>query len=155
MAKYKIKILIFSLILFVLACVFPALTLKSGSGRVNTLYGLDCLLTGFLGALAGIFGWYANCFYSFSILLMLMKKWQAAVYSGVIAILLGLSTICWFFQDVPIDEGGTRSRLIFLEAAYYLWMFCITLIPAYSYLVLKEERNAKQGEPGQMNDESK
>lgn len=127
-----------SLLLYIAACSVPkALILKNSSGILNTSSGLDLLLGGWLGIFVLQFAWYANCFYSLDILLLLLRKFKAALVVGIIGSILASHTFAWYWQKICMNEGGVGySTLDHPELGFYLWYSSLLIPPLFSLCML-------------------
>ncbi|TSC26034.1 hypothetical protein [Corallococcus sp. Z5C101001] len=122
-------------VLFLLACATPAMTVLTSSGqREEEMWGAVLLLMGWLGAFTFQLGWYANPLLVLTLILLLMGKDRGAIWTGVAASLLGLSSLSWYFNPVPANEGGGQDlNLLYPSIGFYLWMFSLLLGPITAY----------------------
>lgn len=102
-------------------------------------YGYHILPIGFLGALVGVFAWFANPLMLLALLLSTLKKRLAAIILSVSAIALGLQS--YMLEAIPFNESSMApENLNFVDhlgLGFYLWM--ASLVTFAAYCVLKGE----------------
>ncbi|MEP6534899.1 MAG: hypothetical protein ABJF23_06265, partial [Bryobacteraceae bacterium] len=117
------KLLLISPVLFAVACCLPALEFRNSGTPNDVMLGLRALAVGWSGIFAGVFGWYANPFWAFGLLLSGLRKGRAAAVFGVIAMALAATTFSDIGRELPGDEGNvTRTAILRLLPGCYVWM---------------------------------
>lgn len=125
--------------IYLIACATPALEFNDPNDAVY--YGFRVLVVGWLGALIGQFGWFANLFLLGSIFLLLFRRWIATFIAAALACALGLQTFMLFSQKVPVDEAATRHvELQSLKVGFYIWLMSITSIGIGALILRNRER---------------
>ncbi|MCP3060113.1 hypothetical protein LXT21_15120 [Myxococcus sp. K38C18041901] len=132
-----------SALLFVLGCAQPALVLhNTGTGKEESLWGMAILLTGWLGVFVMQMGWFANPLLLLTLLLLLMGRYRGAYWAGVVTVLVGLSTLSWYLNPIPADEGGSPDRqleLLHPTLGYFFWMGSLLVGPATAVILGRKE----------------
>jgi hypothetical protein len=90
-------------------------------------YGYRILLMGFLGALVGVFAWFANPLMLLALLLSTLNKHLAAMILSVSSLALGVQS--YMLEAVPFDESSME-----------LWMGSLGTLSMYCFL--KKGRDA-------------
>lgn len=130
------KVLIGSLVLYVIACCLPALEFKNSGSAVATdvMLGLRALAVGWSGIFAGVFAWYANPAGLVSLILMVLRKPAPSLVFAVIAIALASTTFLLIGRELPGDEGGvTKTTVVKLLPGFYVWMASIVAVPVAAW----------------------
>ncbi|MFY1829252.1 hypothetical protein ACN47A_25265 [Myxococcus fulvus] len=146
-----------SSLLFVLGCAQPALVLyNTGTGKEESMWGMAILLTGWLGVFVMQVGWFANPLLLLTLLLLLMGKYRGAYWTGVVTVLVGLSSLSWYLNPIPADEGGSPDRqleLLHPTLGYFFWMGSLLVGPITATILgrreaVKQDDRALQGATG-------
>lgn len=110
-----------SLVLYISACVAPALEFSNTEQPLWT--GVEALALGWLGVLHLQLGWLANPLMWGSILFVALGRWKQALTLSLVAAIFGLSTMTLLAQRIPADEAGVRHmQLETLHIGYPLWL---------------------------------
>lgn len=106
-STFSTVVVILTGLLYVVSCFLPATTIGSfGDGKLDI--GLIHLVFGYLSGLRGIPAWSANFIIWLAAGCFLDSKYRAASVLGVMAALLGLTTL-------------TSFKLEAMYVGYYLW----------------------------------
>jgi hypothetical protein len=121
-----------SLLLWLLACVLPALQLRTrppgpdpGSWPGGALLGI-----GPLGPLVLQFAWYANLVLLAAFILLGTRKWLAASIVAAAGMVVALDTLALFVRPFP---SGANREMYYLSRplpGYYLWLASFVLVAA-------------------------
>jgi hypothetical protein len=145
------KALLFSMFLYLAACVTPALVALANGARSNSLImipGWWCLVMGslFLGLgtgaffskplsilsqyfLLGQFAVFANPILYLSWYFLFRQQAKAAFWLSALAILLALDTVALFWNSFPTDAGGASyAKLIYCHIGFYLWITSMLIV---------------------------
>ena len=108
----------------------PAVTFfNTTSGKLETLPGWQCALTGFLALFAGQLSWIANPWFAVGGVLLLLGRWKLAAALGAGALLVGLHALALKTNPLPANEGGVGElQLRSLGAGYWLWLASFVLL---------------------------
>jgi hypothetical protein len=125
-----------SVVLFFTACAVPAIGFETYQGHRgtpldahSTVYGYVMLLVGWMGALVGQFGWYANFLLLLSWLVGVVHRYRESAWFAIAATLLSLDTLAMYGYPIPADEGGARQSYIeSLRPGFFLWEASILLM---------------------------
>ncbi len=140
------RVLSVSVILFAVACCLPALEFKNSRSPHDVMWGMNALVVGWSGILAGVMAWYANPFWVLGLILGLLRKPIPAAVAGVVAILISLSTFSVIGQELPGDEGNvTRTTLLRLLPGCYVWMASLVILPFVA--LFHRSKNSKTPPP--------
>ena len=124
----QLVVFVSSLSLLVLACILPALNFI-GSNGIENYDGFTTLWMGWMGIFIGQFGWYANPFIFFSTILFIFRRWFLSILFTVLSLLISLSTLALFYQEIPGDEANVNKlHLVSLGPGYYLWIASMSMI---------------------------
>jgi hypothetical protein len=113
---------------FAIACALPALRFQTLNGTEQSWFGGAIFLLGWMGALVGQFGWFAN--------LLLLGSWisfgfrwrRAAILLAGGALLLAAQTFALFGEAIPADEGGVNKlTLTHFMPGFYFWIASIVI----------------------------
>ena len=107
-----------------LACLFlPPLQIQD---RDSTGWGLNYLLTGWLGPLAGHFEWFANPMALVAAIALWRGHFRTAFTCALIACLLVM--LLPIRGDILADEGGHRQAIVAFRFGYWLWFAAPALL---------------------------
>jgi hypothetical protein len=124
------KVLLTSVLLFLVACCLPALEFKHSSTPNDVMLGLRALAVGWSGFFAAVFSWYANPVWLLGVVLVLLRKPVPAAIVGVLAIVIAYGTFSLIGRDLPADEGNVnKMAVIKLLPGCYVWMASLVLLP--------------------------
>jgi hypothetical protein len=124
------KVLLTSMVLFLVACGLPALEFKNSQSPNDVMAGLRALVVGWSGIFAGVLSWYANPFWLAGIVLVLNKKPLPGLLLGLVAIALACATFPTLGRELPGDEGNvTKTTIIRLLPGFYVWMSSLVFLP--------------------------
>lgn len=116
-----------SLVLYILACVLPALVFIGPNGQQN-MDGFSALVIGWAAPLFGQFAWYANPLLLLSII-GLMRGWRITILLVALSLLLAADTFMLYSQRVPADESGSNYMTFQYPAiGFYLWIASMVVI---------------------------
>lgn len=115
-----------------------SLALPAFGGGGETSYGYTVLLTGFLGALAGMFAWYANPLFFW--LLLRRRTGKTPWFSSLLAIAFALQT----FTLSTIETGAGSIRVYGLGWGAVLWVTSIALMVLGTGLDQRQQFEAGQ-----------
>ncbi|MBU8897773.1 hypothetical protein KRR26_19335 [Corallococcus sp. M34] len=107
---------------------------------------MTLLLCGWLGAVEMQWGWFANPLLLLTLILLLMGRYRGAFWVGVVAVLVGLSTLSWYQHSIPADEGGSPDRqleLLYPTLGFFFWLGSLVAGPACASILAKREVEAK------------
>jgi hypothetical protein len=146
----RFAVVLASAVLFLLACVLPAMTVfNTGRSARSQMFGLQLLLTGWLGPLVGQFAWYANPFHVLALVLLGRRRFRPALWVGLFVCGLGLTSLHWPDDTVYANEAGvTFYNLIRPHVGFYCWMASLVLIPASAFVWSRQEAAARAASPG-------
>ncbi|NOJ94591.1 hypothetical protein HMI51_16835 [Corallococcus coralloides] len=134
-----------SALLFVLACATPAMTVFNTNQRAEEqMWGLPLLLVGWLGVFTLQFGWFANPLLCLAFVLLLVGEDRKALWVGVAACVLGLSSLSWYVDPIPADEsGGDRYlELLYPSIGFIFWLGSMLVIPLTAQHLSQPEAQA-------------
>lgn len=115
MNKDHYKLCVFlSLLSFILCLIFPAFYTNENR---EPNYGIGLLLWGWLGPVDNHFSWYANIFYTLS--LIFFKRKISPLFLAI-AITLTLSFL--IKNKIAVDIGGVKSEITAYGAGYFFWV---------------------------------
>ena len=135
----RLILLAITLFIYLIACATPALEFNDPNDAVY--YGFRILIIGWLGALIGQFGWFANLFLLVSIFLLLFRRWIGALISSLLALVIALQTFMLFSQKVPANEAATRQLdLLSLKVGFYLWLASMICLGIGALILRNRER---------------
>lgn len=125
-----------SVAVFAVACVLPALQFQNLAGVEQLWYGGMILLVGWMGALVGQFGWFANLLL-FASWISAAFRWRlGAVLFAAAALLVAIQSFALFGEAIPADEGGfNKLMLTHLLAGFYFWIASIVISLAGGFFV--------------------
>lgn len=107
-----------SLVLYVVACVTPAMVFDR-----ETWSGLQVLVLGWQGILLGQFAWYANLFWALSVVLAFFRKWILTCATAVLALVIGLDGLSFVNARVPLDEAFVNTMVFrSYQVGFYFWL---------------------------------
>lgn len=144
MRQLKNKLILISLLIFILSLFFDAFKIED-MGKIVNFPSFQLLLIGPITFLGGgifeFFIWTANCWLLLSILFTFQKKYTVAFIFGIIALCVSGSFILW--HEVLAAENGRMADIYSLEAGYFLWLASIVFLTFSSiYLRIKEKKHA-------------
>ena len=125
---------------FAIACVLPALTFQNLNGTEQSWRGGMIFLLGWMGALVGQFGWFANP--------LLLGSWLSAgfrwrpgtVLFAAVALLIATQSFALFGEAIPADEGGVNKlTLTHMTPGFYFWMGSIVIALAGGFFVRRRK----------------
>ncbi len=122
--------------LYVVACATPALVF-SGRG-IETWFGFEALLIGWLGAFLGHFAWYANLLLPIAWLLLVLRRSTAAIATTLFALLIAADTFRLYNGEIPGDEAGvTKLHFEYPHVGFAFWVLSmvVVLVGAVWFLV--------------------
>jgi hypothetical protein len=111
---------IVAILIWIASLALPAET-ECGFSHPNSGYLI--LLSGWLGPLAGQFGWYANLFMVWTIGRLLANK-RPGIIPAIIGLGLALSALAW--KTTPTDTGYTT--MCERHSGFYAWIACAVLL---------------------------
>lgn len=103
------------------------------SGFHNPVYGIEVLILGGFGLLAGTFGWFANPLFWLGLVLFACRQFWASAGIGLAAILLALTSLLaktWWFNE------GMGTPIAGFGIGFYVWFSSITLLTIASLIFL-------------------
>ncbi|MBJ6759142.1 hypothetical protein JGU66_00115 [Myxococcaceae bacterium JPH2] len=125
----------------------PALVLfNTGTGKEDSMWGATLLLLGWMGAFVMLWGWFANPLLLLTLILLLLGKYRGAFWVGVVAVLVGLSSLSWYLHSIPADEAGSADRqleLLYPTLGFFFWMGSLLVGPVSAPILAKREADAK------------
>lgn len=132
-----------SLVLYVAACVLPALVFVSPNGQQNT-DGFSALVIGWAAPLFGQFAWYANLLFILSII-GLLRGWRITILLVALSLLLAADTFMLYSQRVPADESGNNYMTFqYPTIGFYLWIASMVVIGVGAVALLLRNMLMKQ-----------
>lgn len=145
-----------SLVLFVAACVLPALLLKvvpnhPGPGPPSTeeMPGLILLVMGPLAAVfSGVIAWLANLAWVSALICLLLQKWRRAVFAAAAGFFIAFDTLR--LASTPVLNGDSDSTLVLkqLLPGFYLWLASFVVIVACGLLGMRRQSRAATADNG-------
>lgn len=113
-----------SLFLYLIACVAPAMVLEKGIWR-----GYEVLLLGWQGFFLGQFAWFANPFWSLSLLLAFFRRWILTFIVSGIALLIASDAFSFVGKRIPLDEANVNAT-VFLryDLGFYFWLASLGIV---------------------------
>lgn len=118
-----------TLFIWLASLLTPAVTLYGG----EVIYGLNILVSGWLGFSVGTFAWFANISFIISIARLIQHK--SAITVSLISIALGLTAYSW---DITVlDAGGAKARIYGYSIGFYLWMAALFFSFSLNGLLLR------------------
>ena len=144
MRQLKNKLILISLVIFILSLFFDAFKTKD-MGKIINFPSFEIFLIGPLAFLGGgifeFFVWTANWWLLLSIIFTFKKKYTAAFIFGMIAFCVSASFILW--HEVLAAENGRMADIYSLETGYFLWLISILFLTFSSiYLKITDKNNA-------------
>lgn len=137
----RVVVLTITLIIFAISCALPALEFNDPDDAVY--YGFRILIVGWLGALIGQFGWFANIFLLVPIFLLLFRRWVAAFFGALVTLAIALHSLMLFHQEVPADEANTRHiELQHLRIGFYVWLASMVCLGFGALILRLRERDS-------------
>ncbi len=140
-----------STVLFIVSCALPALVLyNTATKQEDTMSGVTLLLTGWLGVFVMQGGWFANPLLAVTLLLLLMGRYRGAFWTGFLAVLVGLSSLSWYFHSIPADEGVSPTRqleLLYPTLGFFFWLGSLLVGPVSASILAKREAEPKATSP--------
>ncbi len=114
----------FSLFLFLLACVTPAMVFDK-----DMWFGIQVFVLGWQGLFLGQLGWFANLFWLLSLLLAFLRRWFLTLAATLMALLIALDAFSFVGATVPLDEGFV-NKMTFesYQVGFYFWFASIAAI---------------------------
>ncbi len=122
-------LVLISLILYIVSLFMTAAVATNG----EIINGLFLLLFGWAGIIAGVIAWYANPLYIISIILLLCKKYKAALILLVISVVIALQS----FIGIPMENfynQGTPST------GFYLWELSFIIVTIHTLKMFLSEK---------------
>jgi hypothetical protein len=115
---------------FAASLTAPAVTFfNTSSGKLETLPGWQCALTGFLAIFAGQLSWIANPWFAVGSVLLLLGRWKLAAGLGAAGLAIALHAFALRANPLPANEGGVGElQLRSFGAGYWLWMASFALL---------------------------
>jgi len=124
------RLVFLPLILYVLACWYPALEWTKAGTPNDIMLGLRALALGWSGIFAGVFAWYANPLWLAGMILLAFRKPTWALAPALLAIPIAFTVYSDLNRALPGDEGGvTTTTIIKLLPGCYVWFASIVSLP--------------------------
>jgi len=125
------------LVLFLIACVAPALEFRdTNTPSPNVMQGFQILLMGWLGVFVGQLAWFANPLFAIGLLLLSLRRRTASLICGAVAVLVAGDTLVLFSQQLPANEGDVGKLILqHLKAGFYLWAAALVLLPLGAFIL--------------------
>ncbi|WP_312393655.1 hypothetical protein [Chryseobacterium sp.] len=144
MRQLKNKLILISLLIFVISLFFDAFKIED-IGKITNFESYTVALIGFISFLGGglfeFFVWTANCWFFLSILFTFRKKYSTSSIFGIIALCISASFMLW--HEVLASGSGRTAKIQSLEVGYFLWLASILFITCSSvYSKITEKKNA-------------
>jgi hypothetical protein len=133
-------ILILSVALYVASLALPAIRELGVGPSVPPDRGLAVLALGWLGVLAGQFGWLANLFWVIGAYCLSRRHWTAAAITSTIAVLVAADSFRMYATGMAGDSGTPHD--IQLLAGFYVWWAGMWVLSAGAWLLLERNRPA-------------
>lgn len=124
---------------YLISLALPGITLEDGTANV---YGYTFLLTGWVGAAAGIIPWYANPLAIISWFMAVGKKYKTSFALALVAFLIGLQTLT--LNPFPATYGGGLIPVTFFGPGFLIWELSFALLALYAFI--KYRQVTKQGD---------
>src|SRR5215471_5022620 len=96
--RARLVMLLPSLLLYLVACVTPAIDFLKNGVEPMSWYGVEALGLGALGVLIGQYGWFANPLLLLSFMLVLFRRFIAASVFAVLAVAVAMHSFSLFHQ---------------------------------------------------------
>lgn len=126
------KVALAAAILFIAACMLPALTFQNtNTNKPAEMSGMALFFLGPLAIFAGQFSWLANPMLIAAAIFYGFRRYPLAAGLSGGAVLVGLSALFLFKMSLPANEGGVGElKLTKLEPGFYLWMASLATFTA-------------------------
>ncbi len=122
--------LLVPVLLFVLACCYPALEWTKDFRPNDIMFGMRAFAVGWSGILAGVFAWYANPLWLLAAILIFIRRPLWALAPSILAIVIGFTMYSDLGRELPGDEGGTtKTTIIKLLPGCYIWLASLIAMP--------------------------
>lgn len=135
-----------SVILFVAACLLPAMEMKKPNGATEQVPGFLLLLIGFMGLIVLQFAWLANLLLLAGAITLCVGARRPAAICGRLAVLLSLQTLMLLGSQMPSDAPSSQWETWHRPCiGFYLWvasMVCLTVPQFCSWRRARREHAA-------------
>lgn len=121
-----------SIVLFVIACLLPAMVVRVPHSGYSMQTGFELLWFGPLGVFSLNFGWCANPLLVVALIMLALGKDPKALRFGVVACVLGASSVINLTHPPEVREPGI---------GFFVWLASLLVVPATA--ILLQERQAE------------
>lgn len=144
MRKLNNRLVLITLLIFIVSLFFDAFTIRDMGETIN-YPSFEVFLVGPISFLGGagreFLTWTANVWFLVSIVCVVRKCYLISIISGLIAFLIAGSFI--FCEEVLAAENGRTAEIINLNAGYFIWLTSIlSIIFSSVYLKITKKKNA-------------
>jgi hypothetical protein len=126
--KIKIRILLFSLIVYAVSLTQTAFTYNGFDGQ-KTISSLEALFMGMLAILGGgmleWIIWLANPLYFFGIITFFYGR-KLSIKASFAATALAFSFTTW--KEILVSENGRTAKIESLNSGYWLWLSSLAIL---------------------------
>ncbi len=141
MKLLKNKLIIISLLIYILSLFFNAFTVIEAK-KIRDYSSFELLMVGGISFLGGgifeFFIWSANIWFFVAIICLFFKKFVASIIMGIIVLSISGSFIFW--KTVLVSESGREANIYSLETGYFLWLTSILFL-LFSSIHLRIKNN--------------
>ena len=136
-ARGRALLLLAFVIVYAAACSLPALYL---TGRRDSWSGVEVMVLGPFGLQIGQFAWLANVAAALALWLVMKGRPGPAIFSGVMAFVLGLHTLWLPGTEVLLGSEPFNSvQVVSVGPGYFVWMAAM-LVPLAAAFLLRQPR---------------
>jgi len=143
MRELKGKVIVISLLIFVLSLFFNAFTVED-MGKIKSYKSVEVFLIGpvsFLGGAGKEFlVWTANIWFLISVVCMLKRHYLSSFITGIVAFIISGAFI--FLEEILAAENGRMASIYSLDAGYFLWLASILFVASsagYIHIINKKD----------------
>lgn len=136
------RLTVLAFVLWVFSLILPGLVVPSHVSDLENIYGINLLLLGWIGPLAGIFSWYANPFFLYVCRKLLSKSSGTPTTAAALSVLL--ASTMFFYERIPLGGGGSPVSIYGYGWGAFLWYSAILLAAAALGVRRLEQGNQNQ-----------
>lgn len=139
---FPIAVAFLSVVIYITACVLPALEFIHTDGTHDELMiGANVLAMGWCGIFMLNLAWFANPFYIVSVVLLWLRKYKASIISATVALIIGAQTFLLFGHQWLADEAGIKHfQLKAIHIGTYIWLLSILIVLPAAYFCKRLDR---------------
>lgn len=139
-----------SIVVYGASLAFDAIDFKREGSPVDPTNGANVLLTGWLGAFVGQYGWFANLFMSAGFICALVRAFTLGKLFGMASLALSAYSLAVIFsQEFPANEGGVGPpmKVISLGIGCWMWLLSQALVLAANFVERKVAKESDSKSP--------